>query len=139
MRVTLAICALALSALCAGPPAARAASPFDGTWSVAISCGNHLKGQEYDLNFGAVVKDGHLHGEYGTARTPGWLALDGQIAPDGRAPLLAEGLVGHARYAMNGENAGSHYSYHVDAQFQPNHGSGRRVGNRPCTLDFTRS
>ena len=38
------------------------------------------------------VEAGYLHGEHGTREKASWLSLAGPIAPDGSAPLAANGF-----------------------------------------------
>jgi hypothetical protein len=120
--------------------AAAAASPFDGAWSVSLSCPRSADGRAfaYSYQFSAQVKDGVLHGERGTAGEPGWLSLDGPIAADGSAALVAEGLTNIPSYALYNVHKGTPYKHAVQAQFQAAHGTGSWTTIRTCTFDFER-
>jgi hypothetical protein len=116
-----------------------APAPFDGAWSTVISCAPAVGALPYTYHFSSTVKDNVLHGERGVKGLPGWLMLDGQIMPDGSADIRARGLVGKQRYAVGERPAGTPYSYHIDAHFTGNSGTGQRVKQRSCTATFTRT
>lgn len=119
------------------PPAAAPAFPFDGTWSVNVSCPAHRDGAEgYAVNFDAQVQGGMLRGEHGTPGQPGWLLLRGEITADGRAEMVAKGLTGDPRLAVSRVPAGSEYTYPVKAFFEGKHGVGKRQRLRACVLQF---
>ncbi|HTX25351.1 MAG TPA: hypothetical protein VMD03_11910 [Steroidobacteraceae bacterium] len=118
--------------------AAEAQHPFDGVWRTTLSCSNSHGALGYSFEFPSVVKDDVLHGEKGTRGEPGWLSLDGRIAPDGAAMLYVSGRVGAAAFAVGGRPAGTEYGYHVEARFSHDQGSGRRVEGRPCSVVLTR-
>jgi hypothetical protein len=80
-----------------------------------------------------------LHGQKGSKGEPGWLSLDGTIAPDGSASLYVDGIVGAAPYAVGERPAGTQYGYHVDAKFDGASGTGHRVEGRPCTVTFAKN
>jgi hypothetical protein len=86
----------------------------------------------------SVVKDGMFHAEKGAKGRPGWLTIDGPIKPDGRAKFYADGLVGAADAAVGHRPAGTEYGYHVDATFNGDEGSGKRVEGRRCDFTFSR-
>jgi hypothetical protein len=92
----------------------------------------------YTYRFLARVKDGILHGEYGVAGTPAWLAIDGPIGADGHATLRAIGLVGNPATAFAQAKPGTSYSYTIEASFDAAQGSGKRLEQRPCTFSFTK-
>lgn len=122
------------------PPAADAGR-FDGAWDVTLSCSavegsGSAKG--YIYRFPAQVKDGVLHGRHGAEGSPGWVALDGAIRPDGAAGLEARGLSGDPDYALGHVAKSTPYAYRVEARFNESRGTGRRMGGRPCDLDFVR-
>lgn len=118
----------------ADPPQA----PFDGDWTTVVTCAPAVGALPYTYHFTSTVKGSVLHGERGARGVPGWLSLDGQIMPDGSADIRARGLVGKARYAVGERPPGTPYSYHIEARFAQNSGSGQRVKERSCTATFTR-
>jgi hypothetical protein len=120
---------------------ASAQSPqsFDGNWLTTVACGPTADGTRgYNLNFWAQVANGMLRGMYGTEGQPPWLRLEGPIAPDGSATLIAQGQSGDPDYAVGRVRTGSRVNYRVQAQFSGSRGSGRRLDNRPCDLTFVR-
>jgi hypothetical protein len=119
----------------ADPPNA----PFDGEWTTVVTCAPAVGALPYTYHFSSTVKDNVLHGERGVKGLPGWLTLDGQIMPDGSADIRARGLVGKQRYAVGERPVGTPYSYHIDAHFTANSGTGQRVKERSCTATFTRT
>jgi len=118
--------------------AAPAAARFDGTWQTTLSCPNASGALGYAYRFESVVKGGVLHGEKGTPREPGWLALDGPIEANGKAKLFVDGLVGGAPFAVGQRPAGTRYGYTVEAQFTDDSAEGHRVEGRPCSVTWTR-
>lgn len=114
------------------------ASSFDGTWNVTLVCPPEAGGREYTIRYKAEVKNGTLHGRYGSEDKPGSQTLDGNIAPDGTALFTATGVIGNPDAAMKYRNQGRPYTYKVDARFDGNQGSGMRQGDRPCTFTFVR-
>jgi class 3 adenylate cyclase len=111
---------------------------FDGAWNVLVVCepqGTRALGYKFD--FVAQVKNGILRGERLAEGSPGWLRLQGAIQPDGSATLDARGLTDDPKYS-NGVAHGTPYAYHVAAQFDSNHGSGRRLEMRACDLRFAK-
>jgi hypothetical protein len=112
--------------------------PFDGAWDTVLSCENTAGAMGYSFKFPSVVRDGMLHGEKGTKGKPGWLQLDGKILSDGSAKIYAEGLVGAAEVAVGHRPAGAQYGYHIEAKFNAESGTGKRVEGRPCSVTFAR-
>lgn len=137
MRGT-AVLLCVLAGFAAASRAAEAQHPFDGVWKTTLSCINSHGALGYAFEFPSVVKDGVLHGEKGTKDEPGWLTLDGKIAPDGAAMLYVSGRVGAAAFAVGRRPAGTEYGYHIEAKFSHDQGDGRRIEGRPCTVVFTR-
>ena len=78
----------------------------------------------FAFEFPARVTDGTLNGERGTSGEPGWMQLDGPIAPNGAANLVAEGLTNVPSYALYKVEKGTHFKHAVQAQFGARHGSG---------------
>jgi hypothetical protein len=131
----------ALLLLLAGPACAAAAGApaYDGHWLTTVSCPQFHDALGYAYSFVSEVRDGRLHGLHGKEGEAGSLQVDGRIEDDGTSHLLARGLTGSKDYVPGRETPrGTEYAYHVDARFDGNQGSGRRVEGRPCSLQFDR-
>ncbi len=125
---------------CVLPLQVRAASPFDGVWSVNMNCPTTPDGTlGYSHLFTVRVTDGLLHGEYGKSGSPGWVSLEGSIPPSGKTTLLAHGLTGQAAFAVGRPTEMTPYVFHVDAKFDDAHGSGERIEARQCSFQFRRA
>lgn len=123
----------------AAPPAARTARKFfDGEWDLVVACTAAGSADSYSQALTGAVNDGVLHAETGTAGNPGWLVMEGRIALDGKATLIAKGLTGSPKSTLNNQKSGSPYGYTVSAKFDENSGTGKRNENRPCTVTFAR-
>ncbi len=118
--------------------AADGARRFDGTWDTILSCENTAGALGYSFKFPSIVKDGVLHGEKGAKEKPGWLQIDGTILEDGSAKLYADGLVGAPETAVGKRPAGTQYGYNIDAKFDKDSGTGKRVEGRACSVTFAR-
>jgi hypothetical protein len=119
--------------------AAPDASPYDGKWGVVLHCPRAPDGAlPWTFYFTAEVTGGILHGEHGVAGRPGWLSLDGPIAPDGAANLEARGLTGDPHYNINQTAQLIPYRYDVSARFEAARGTGNWVTTRVCNFTFTR-
>jgi hypothetical protein len=117
---------------------ARAAG-FDGKWDVTLVCPKSPDGAlPFTFEFSADVTNSSLHGEYGTPGSPGWMALDGSIQPDGSASLKAHGLTGHSAYNVSNTARGVPYMHPVIAHFEGSQGTGRWAAARVCNFTFTR-
>jgi hypothetical protein len=114
------------------------ATRFDGVWQTTLSCENSSGALGYSFRFPSAIKNAVLHGEKGTDKEPGWLQIDGSLRPDGEADLYVQGIVGAAAMAVGQRPAGTPYAYHVAARFDGDHGEGRRVEGRPCTVVWNR-
>ena len=115
--------------------------PFDGMWSVTLTCPAHNEDEDakgYVHRFPAEVKDGVLRGTHATEGQPGWHFLSGTIGQDGTASLKLEGIVNNAEYSVNHAHRGKPYVYRVRAKFEPSSGVGQRVGKRKCEFQFRR-
>ncbi len=113
-------------------------NPFDGVWDTVLSCNNSNGALGYSFEFDSTVRNSTLHGEKGVKDQPGWLQLDGNIAPDGSASLYVKGLVGAAAFAVGQRPAGTAYGYHIEAKLTTTSGTGHRVEGRPCTVVLTK-
>ena len=108
---------------------------------MSLSCPQSADGRAfaYAYQFSADVKDGVLHGERRDGGRAGVeLSLDGSIAADGSAALIAEGLTNIPSYALYNVHKGTPYKHAVQAQFQAAHGTGSWTTIRTCTFDFAR-
>jgi hypothetical protein len=122
----------------AGHVSAEAAN-FDGNWGVTLVCPKSADGAlPFTFVFTADVKDSVLHGDYGTPGSPGWMALDGSIKPNGDAIMKAHGLTGHSAYNLHDTARGVPYMHPVTAQFDGSHGTGTWVAPRTCNFTFTK-
>jgi hypothetical protein len=115
-----------------------ASSPFDGAWTTTVTCPNGEGVLGYSFDVPTTIKNGVVHGQRMSPGEPGYLVLDGPIAPDGSAKLYAKGLVGASEVALGHAPVGTDYGYHVDAHFEAGKGRGTRVEGRPCELVFER-
>ncbi len=123
------------------PAADGDASPFDGMWSVTLTCPPHNEDEDakgYVHQFPAEVKAGVIHGTHGTEGEPGWHFLSGPIGKDGSASLTLQGIVSNADYSVNHAYRGKPYVYRVRAKFEPTSGTGQRMGKRKCEFRFRR-
>ncbi len=117
---------------------AAGTSPFDGAWTTTVSCPNAEGALGYSFDVPTTIKNGVVHGERMSPGQPGYLVIDGPIAPDGGAKLYAKGIVGASEVAVGHAPVGTDYGYHVDAHFDAGKGGGTRVEGRPCALVFER-
>jgi hypothetical protein len=119
--------------------AAADAQGFDGSWLTTVSCENAGGALGYSYQFVSTIRNGALHGLYGTEGQPSSLKIDGTIGPDGTGRLYAIGYIGSKEYAPGRETPrGTEYNYHIEAHFAGATGTGRRIEGRPCTLGFTK-
>lgn len=131
--------ALILATSIAGTVSAQERTPFDGTWSVIITCAASQDGAAgYTLRFMAGVKGGLLHGETGVRGQAGSLSLDGQIQPDGTALLSARGMTGNPDYTIGRLAPATPYSYRLQSRFDGAHGTGARLEVRRCDAVFSK-
>jgi hypothetical protein len=117
---------------------AAEAGPFDGTWTVALSCQATSGLNAYAYQFTATVAGGALHGEYGTTGHPSSVSLDGTIEPTGTAALLAKGLIGEPDHRFANPPQSTPYAYRVAARFDGSHGIGSRVQGGSCSFTFVK-
>ena len=120
---------------------AEGAARFDGDWLVTMSCPNNTErsaARGYKRQFSARVGGGRLLGEIGNEGGPGWLRIEGQIGADGKAILDARGRTGDPEFAVGQPPPSSPYSFHIEARFDGQRGSGRRLEQRVCDFDFVR-
>jgi hypothetical protein len=110
---------------------------FDGKWDVTVQCMTASGALAYSRSLVATVTDGVLHGEDQANGRP-LLAIDGEIAAGGKAALNAHGFTGDSAFSVGGVKRGTPYAYTVDAQFERDHGTGKRNELRPCNLTFAK-
>lgn len=128
----------ALASPATPPPSAVARTrEFDGKWDVTVKCTNASGALSYTRNLTATITDGVLRGEDQANGRP-LLAIDGEIPAGGRATLNAHGYTGDSAFSVGNVTRGSPYAYTIDAQFERNHGTGRRNELRPCSLTFAK-
>jgi hypothetical protein len=116
-------------------------SPYDGRWTVTLTCPPHNDDDDEDAKgyahrFPAEVKDGMMRGTHATEGQPGWHFLSGVIGQDGS--LRLEGIVNKSEYSVNHAYRGKPYVYRVRAKFETSSGVGQRVGKRKCEFQFRR-
>jgi hypothetical protein len=122
----------------------RAAEKFDGTWVTTLTCPDKGGTQGYTWVFDSTVQNSNLRGERGKAGEPGYLQIDGKIAPDGKAKLAANGVVASRQYARGVfAHKGADYTYDITAQFSEKEGTGTRnaglgIVGRTCTFEFVK-
>jgi hypothetical protein len=120
-----------------------ATTAFDGQWSVTVNAHgyNNPDGSTtagWIINFPAEVKNGVLHGEYGTRGAPAWYELDGTIEANGTANLKTNGISKVPEHGEKHLRPGTPYHYQVMAHFDGRHGSGKSVGPRTRILTFAK-
>ncbi len=124
---------------CVASRAIAGSAGFDGKWDVLLVCPKSADGAlPFTFEFPAEVKNAVLHGEYGTPGSPGWLALDGSIQPNGNAIMKTHGLTGHSAYNLNNTARGVPYMHPVTAHFDGSHGTGTWTAPRICNFTFTK-
>ena len=121
------------------PDKPSTAGRFDGTWVITLACPKHEDGAlGYSYQFIAHVKNGVIHGQYGTADIAPNLTLDGKINSDGGAVLSANGLTGDPKYLIHNSKKNMPYAYHIAAKFSNSQGTGKRIEDRDCNATFVK-
>ncbi|HLH96708.1 MAG TPA: hypothetical protein VKW08_16465 [Xanthobacteraceae bacterium] len=137
MRVAKLIPVTTLIAVMIGAPAC--ASPFDGTWSTTAECPREPGGGEgYTWRFLSTIRDGQLHGQYGTPGKPASATVEGLIENNGSGTLHVVGIAGDSKYNINNVPRGSPIDYQVSVRFEAARGSGERLSGRTCHYTFLR-
>jgi hypothetical protein len=117
---------------------------FDGNWQTTLTCPPKGNTEGYTWQIPSVIQGSNFRGERGAAGQPGYLLIEGKIAPDGHAKLSANGIVTSRKYARGVfAHGGADYSYDIKAEFKDTEGTGVRnaglgIEGRPCTFEFTR-
>ena len=122
----------------APPAAARDTGRFDGVWLGTIHCPPAGDIAGYAWQFIANIHGGHVSARRGVTGEPDSIAYDGAVARDGKFALHAEGRTGEPPYTPAGTRPGSPYSYDVVGHLDERTGTGKRLGQRPCTFEFVR-
>ena len=135
-------CASLLAATLSMPVHAEApTSPFDGTWTLRMDCPSNSEAsgaKGYRFVFPATVTHGVLTATNGVEGQPGSLRIEGPIADDGDALLLARGRTGDPAYAVRQPSSGTPYTFRIQAHFGPTSGTGKRLETRVCDFSFSR-
>lgn len=139
---SLIVIGLVASVLLSAQPnlkAAEGTTKFDGSWAVKVEAKVYKNadgsiGQPWVKNFTTTVKNGALHGEYGTRGKPAWFELTGIVAADGTASLLVNELTGDRKYNFTHSKKGppgksEGYSFQGTAHFEAKHGTGRSTSD----------
>jgi class 3 adenylate cyclase len=124
----------------ARPPLVPASDgAFDGTWRLTVTCAavEQPKAAGYGLRLVTTVTGGLLSGGLGTPGQPGSFQIEGTIARDGSARLIARGVVNNPGVAF-GASVGSLYEYTAEGTFGARTGQAKRQQLRPCDLAFER-
>ena len=143
MRVRKSLC---LGMLCTPLLVLNAQAPsgrFDGNWTTSMACEASAHMAAYKWTFPSTVTNGQYHAQHGEQGGPGYLVIDGPIAPDGSAKLHAKGTVQAGKAGIVTELKGNKYDYNIEARFSDTSGTGKRdegagILGRPCTFDFAR-
>jgi hypothetical protein len=84
--------------------------------------------------FPVTVKNGVLHGDFGTKGAPSWYELSGKIEAGGAANLTVNGITGDPGYTPTHPEPGLRFHYQVIARFNARQGIGHSVGDLPPPL-----
>ena len=120
----------------------NAAAPFDGRWSVALTCpdttdkSGPVKGYEYI--FAVSIREGVVKGEYGVPGHPASVFYAGKVSDDGSLEITATGNTGRSEYSVGKVAQGTRYSYTMQGKLAGSSGEATRKEVRPCTAVFAR-
>jgi len=126
------------------PGTSIAGERFDGNWHTKLTCPPKGNTEGYTWQFDGIIQSNTFRGEHGLAGEPGYLLIEGKIAPDGHAKLSATGIVASRKYTLGVfAHKGEEYSYDIKAQFRETEGTGTRdeglgIVGRPCTFEFVK-
>ncbi|HEY1804647.1 MAG TPA: hypothetical protein VGG45_09205 [Terracidiphilus sp.] len=123
--------------------AQAAGGPFDGTWTTNMSCDASTHMPAYTWTFVSTITNSNFHGQHGEEGGPGYMVMDGTVAPDGSAKLHAKGTVQSGKAGLITQMKGNKYDYYVEAKFADTTGTGKRdegagILGRPCSFQFTK-
>jgi hypothetical protein len=123
---------------------AVAGEHFDGLWLTKLTCPPKGNTEGYTWQIPSVIENSNFRGEHGTAGEPGYLLIEGKIAPDGGAKLAANGIVYSREYARGVfAHKGAEYSYDIKAHFEETEGTGTKsagvgIVGRTCSFEFVK-
>jgi hypothetical protein len=122
------------------PFAGDAKSRFDGKWDTVLTCEPFKDARGFSWEFISDVKDGKLHGLYGTEHLAASIRIEGPIAEDGSAQLMATVWTGDKVYVPGNDTPkGTEFSYRIKAEFKDAEGKGTRTEGRPCAYTFKKN
>jgi len=122
------------------PIVADAASRFDGKWETVLTCEPFKDARGFSWQFTSEVKDGKLRGVYGTEHLPASIRVEGPIADDGSAQLIATVWTGDKVYVPGNDTPkGTEFTYRIKAEFKDVEGKGTRIEGRPCSYSFKKN
>ena len=124
------------TALASPTDASGRTKEFDGKWDVTVLCSDIKGARGYRRTLAATIANGVFHGEQNDGLQQ--MIIDGTIPASGKTTLHTHGLTGDAAYSVNAVKRGSPFAFTVDAQFERNHGTGKRIELRPCDLTFAK-
>jgi hypothetical protein len=128
---------LAIFTLLLFPVVADATIRFDGKWETALTCEPFKDARGFSWEFTSEVKDGKLRGVYGTEHLPASIRVEGPIAEDGTAQLIATVWTGDKVYVPGHDTPkGTEFTYRIKAEFKDAEGKGTRIEGRPCSYTF---
>ena len=131
---------VAVFALVFFPAVSNATSRFDGKWDTILTCEPFKDARGFSWEFTSEVKDGKLHGLYGTEHLPASIRIEGPIAEDGSAQLIATVWTGDKLYVPGNDTPkGTEFTYRIQADFKEADGKGTRIEGRPCTYIFKKN
>lgn len=117
-----------------------AAGKFDGAWTTKMDCPKTATANPIAFEFVTVVKDSHLHGQYGEVGKPGTITLDGDVSANGSALVNAHGHSGQRESNQNNVPPGLPYAFDIPLQF----GAAKAAASihlplgRPCDFTFVK-
>jgi hypothetical protein len=122
------------------PVVADATSRFDGKWETVLTCEPFKDARGFSWDFTSEVKDGKLRGVYGIEHQSASIRIEGPIAEDGTAQLMATVWTGDKVYVPgNNTPKGTEFTYRIKAEFKDAEGKGTRMEGRPCGYTFKKN
>ena len=120
--------------------AAGAASRFDGKWETVLTCEPFKDARGFSWEFTSKVKDGKLRGVYGIEHQSASIRIEGPIADDGSAQLIATVWTGGKVYVPGNDTPkGTEFTYRIRAEFKDAEGRGTRIEGRPRSYTFKKN
>jgi len=128
---------IAIFAVLLLPVVADAATRFDGKWETVLTCEPFKDARGFSWEFTSEVKDGKLRGVYGIEHQSASIRIEGPIAEDGTAQLMAAVWTGDKVYVPGNDTPkGTEFTYRIKAEFKDAEGKGTRIEGRPCSYTF---